>query len=1335
MSKRVMTRNLFWFLTFFVAMGFWVGCEDSVNLGEIQPEAWLGQDWDDDGQVEVLPEDSSAQADYLLDFGKVVLRQRATRIVMLANDVSARGSLKWDEDGIAIVEGSSGNFYLELPPVRELEPGTSTFLTVHYIPMDEGSEEGSISIRTNDPDRSEMILRLMGEGVTPDVQVCLVDTGSGVELCNDTVAPSNLGVDFGMNDLGEVSQRQFLVRNLGVFELTVAAGAGQAGVDFSTGASSEFELSPEPWTGVLLPGEERSFTIAYSPYDGGADQTRIEVTSNDPDDDESVVFIELLGNGLAPKICPVPPFSVDFGSVQIGSIVERSYSFSSCGNEVLNITDLVLDPGVDGYFSFVSNVNAPFDISPGETFELQLRYSPDAEGVHSGRVTIHSNDPNASEGWIDLVGRATPIPMCGLQVQPSQINFGQVPTTGFANQTLALTNTGDADCSVTEFSGPTGSPEFSLPNLPALPIVIPPGEMRTISVRYEPVDEGQDQASFLVLSNNPGDPIEITLLGEGIEPPPCDFRADPSMLNFGTTPMGQARDLSTRIWNFGSEECMIWGWELMAGSDPSYSFSAVPFPWPDVPSGGFIDITVTLNPQSAGLLTGVLEVRGGDSPLDLQRIQVQLSGGGEAARMCLHPEVLDFGPVTVGDVFTQSFDITACGAGNLRIRQIGMDGDNPDFTFASVPGAPRTIPAGQTHTVQVQYSPSEPGADFGRVLVSSNDDQIPVGVIELVGNYTGSCPAVFDCQPSALSFTSTEMGRSRDKSFTCTNHGGESLTVTQVALDAGTSPEFHVASPGLPLVVDPGESLLVEVGYMPSDVGFDNGAVVVSSSFTSAGCDNFTLISVPLDGEGIAPDLPPCIGAQYFTPEEIFKWPTGTVSEPRFNQVFMTPIVVNLTDDNNDGFINEQDVPDIVFNSFAGGISVTEPAILRAISGDDGHEIWSVTDPRFRTNFETQVAAGDIDGDNLPEILVSKLVVTDSGDMTGKFVTGNILCFEHDGTFKWESEAWHAPAEDIEDSSAIGIADLDHDGEPEIFRGPAVFDRHGTLKWEGTAGRGSQAHGAVCTAADLDMQGSMELLCGNTAYRSDGTILWQANAGDGYGAVADFDLDGLPEVILFASGLNGGVKLLDGATGAELSSLPFNSGVNSILYPVIADLDGSGGPEIGAVGTCTVSEEEGECFWGIDVNENGFAMTVLWEELLNDQTLGGGVSAFDFEGDGVFEMMQNDENYINIYRGLEHELIYSAERWSVTGWENPLVVDVNNDGHAEIVVIENGLGMSSGIIVYGNAGADKWVATKRIWNQYDYRITNVRENGTIPRFEVPHWTLYNSVLANEPFCE
>ncbi|MCP4659198.1 MAG: hemolysin, partial [bacterium] len=43
-----------------------------------------------------------------------------------------------------------------------------------------------------------------------------------------------------------------------------------------------------------------------------------------------------------------------------------------------------------------------------------------------------------------------------------------------------------------------------------------------------------------------------------------------------------------------------------------------------------------------------------------------------------------------------------------------------------------------------------------------------------------------------------------------------------------------------------------------------------------------------------------------------------------------------------------------------------------------------------------------------------------------------------------------------------------------------------------------------------------------------------------------------------------------------------------------------------------------------------------------------------------------------------------------------------------------------GIFVYGDR-ADNWVATRRVWNQQGYHVTNVRDDLSIPEHEPENW--------------
>lgn len=47
-------------------------------------------------------------------------------------------------------------------------------------------------------------------------------------------------------------------------------------------------------------------------------------------------------------------------------------------------------------------------------------------------------------------------------------------------------------------------------------------------------------------------------------------------------------------------------------------------------------------------------------------------------------------------------------------------------------------------------------------------------------------------------------------------------------------------------------------------------------------------------------------------------------------------------------------------------------------------------------------------------------------------------------------------------------------------------------------------------------------------------------------------------------------------------------------------------------------------------------------------------------------------------------------------------------------------GGGGGLIVWTDMG-NNWVRTRRIWNQHGYHVTNISEDGIVPRLEEPNW--------------
>ncbi|HEX8820267.1 MAG TPA: FG-GAP-like repeat-containing protein, partial [Archangium sp.] len=429
-----------------------------------------------------------------------------------------------------------------------------------------------------------------------------------------------------------------------------------------------------------------------------------------------------------------------------------------------------------------------------------------------------------------------------------------------------------------------------------------------------------------------------------------------------------------------------------------------------------------------------------------------------------------------------------------------------------------------------------------------------------------------------------------------------------------------------------------------------------------------------------------------FEPELQWEW-TGSPVLPQHHQVMMTPVVVDVNGDR---------TPDIVFSTFAGA-NYGSDGVLRAISGDDGRELWAVTDPTARVKPAASLAAGDLDGDGLVEICG----IPENGR--------GILCFENDGTFKFRS----APAAyDYNEWGGPSLADLDGDGDVEILDGNRVYDRTGALKWVGSGGMGGAENtGPVSFAVDLDQDGIQEVVNGRSVYRHDGSLhCANTTIPHGLAGVANFDGDTEGEIVVAG---HGQVSLLD-----DDCSLLWNTPVPGGGHggtPHLADFDGDGQLEIGLPGewAYSVLETDGSLKWSSPIHDRSSGRT--------------GSTSFDFEGDGTLEIVYADEVRLRIYDGATGALRWETSHSSATTHETPVIADVDGDNAAELVVSTNDHAYPGhhGIRVFHDA-KEGWASTRRIWNQHAYSVTNINDDGTVPVSPKSHWLLprLNTFLAN-----
>lgn len=425
-------------------------------------------------------------------------------------------------------------------------------------------------------------------------------------------------------------------------------------------------------------------------------------------------------------------------------------------------------------------------------------------------------------------------------------------------------------------------------------------------------------------------------------------------------------------------------------------------------------------------------------------------------------------------------------------------------------------------------------------------------------------------------------------------------------------------------------------------------------------------------------------------------------------------VTAQLNDDNNDGVIDQNDFPDIVGNEI-GALH------LKGFSGKDGSVIveFEQTGSDYGTNGRKVPAVGDIDGDGLDEIIVFSR--TTGGGRNKMVYHHGMIAYEHDGTYKW-----HTVRSDygacVPGYSSItttnfyegppSIVDINNDGVPEILSNSCVFDNQGNILWKASKDKGGIA-GSSMTAADVNLDGTTEIVAGRTLYAADGTVIWHQDQipADGHNVVANFDDDDFAEIVVATEDY---IYLLE-HTG-EIIWGPVFTGPSSWGggVPLVADIDGDGQVEI-----------------VISNHQNVFALdgdgSFLWRLPISDAGSGmNSASAFDFNRDGKYEILHNDEAFFRILDGETGSVIYRISNGALTGGEYPVIADLDNDGDAEIIVgASNKRSGLTGFMVLTSKDND-WPGARGVWNQFDYHITNVNDDGTIPVNEQPWWLANNN---------
>ncbi|MBI4462404.1 MAG: choice-of-anchor D domain-containing protein, partial [Acidobacteria bacterium] len=625
-------------------------------------------------------------------------------------------------------------------------------------------------------------------------------------------------------------------------------------------------------------------------------------------------------------------------------IVDFAVTVSEIPGELILATlELTTDPP--------TSETTPLELALGETTELHLTVSSDTVaglvnltaaappgltvGFGASQVAVNSTtdvfltaSPDAAAGLNQVlitgqtssVGGSVPIflnitarpAVAILNVNPTSVDFGDVPVGSPTEQIVTVTNTGNADLILTD-AAISGSRAFSLPLDPEItpPVTLPPGGSIELDVHFLPTAPGVVTGTLTIVSSNAGS-AQVALAGTGIQPQPSITgisSAGPIIAGAQVTIEGtgfspvlsenvirltdiRGNQVEVTPVSAGSLIFLMSGGlvagdfslQVQVGSLLSNTFPGQLFPHLVnlSPTSGPPGTLVTINGTSFDPTPGAIEVAFFPAtpetgfrltPLSVTNTSLQFEVPASAT---LVPHSLD---IDVNGLNSNSlgFEVVSAGVPEISVNPASLDFGSVVVGTISSPLAVTVTNPGTADLIldSLQVAPSPPFAKIPQsfpITVPPGGSHVfdftfgPLGTglqtgtvtfssnagsatVALSGTGISAAGPILSVSPLSVDFGDVVVGTtSSPVSVTVMNAGSANLTVNSVFFTGSSAFALSAPLPSFPTVLPPGGSFNVGHTFSPSTTGLATGTMTVSSD---AGT-----VDVPFSGNGISAGVP-----------------------------------------------------------------------------------------------------------------------------------------------------------------------------------------------------------------------------------------------------------------------------------------------------------------------------------------------------------------------------------------------------------------------------------------------------------------------------------------------
>jgi hypothetical protein len=259
-------------------------------------------------------------------------------------------------------------------------------------------------------------------------------------------------------------------------------------------------------------------------------------------------------------------------------------------------------------------------------------------------------------------------------------------------------------------------------------------------------------------------------------------------------------------------------------------------------TGQTIEIPITFAPSTTGPLAATLMAM--TSAGKEAKFALAGTGQGSAGQLEVIPPVVTFGGTSVGETLSGTATFRNVGGSPIEIERVDLP--SAPYSVEDPPAVHSTIAPGASVTVTINFKPTATGEFEDQVGLDTSGGDHAAGLSGSAGQ-----PGALQVTDESLAYGDVPLGETVTRSFTVTNTGGTTVTITKSKPPTGGA--FAAAttlSEGTTLA--PGASLEEQVAFSPTAAG------AASAVWPINGDDTTGLHEVRFSGDGIlaTPTLP-----------------------------------------------------------------------------------------------------------------------------------------------------------------------------------------------------------------------------------------------------------------------------------------------------------------------------------------------------------------------------------------------------------------------------------------------------------------------------------------------